>query len=704
MFESQESQIESNPVDISRLFRYILMQSKLIISITLTIFILLAINYYFSSKYYKITSLLEIESSNQNLLDPTNTLQFNATGSQSSDLNNLVALYQSRTNVINLIKNLKLNILFEKGTFHNSKPDISITSSEDDNDLFTKTFYVSNDSNGISIYDKNKNIFQTSYVFGEKIYYDELEIIINDIPDNYNETFLVKYNTPSKSYNKVSNSLTVKSLSNSSWFSKEGLMEISYVTDDINEGKKIINYANNIFLNYRVNVETEKARKAINFIDQNIESIERIVESNKIALKSFRESNKSINVDLEIEGIVESIQSIDQSLYETEFELAQASEIYTSQNPLYLNLVNKKKILNDQKNSILSKIGKLPQDQQQYIDLYKNVEISQNLLEELQNRKLAFSIVEASTLSNIRVIDSAYMERKVSPQLSSVIVFTIFAFIIACFIAIIRGSNYLPVTNPAELLDNGIQNPILGVLPFISIEEHKEDVNTHFSQSLESLMVNIKTLEEDQTSSKIISITSPTPSNGKSTISNELAKDLLKLGKKVLLIDNDLKRGSIGKEYGKSSISEKKFNNINNENMEDYKIYDNFYLIPRVKGLSNTFQFLYSNNYRNKLEMFKKEFDYIVFDTAPLLSVSDTPVLLGMSDINILIARHGVSRINEIKQCIDSFKQIGSNLDGIIYNAYSKPKSYYGYYEIYGNYAYQYYAEKYLDDNYDYKS
>jgi Mrp family chromosome partitioning ATPase len=58
--------------------------------------------------------------------------------------------------------------------------------------------------------------------------------------------------------------------------------------------------------------------------------------------------------------------------------------------------------------------------------------------------------------------------------------------------------------------------------------------------------------------------------------------------------------------------------------------------------------------------------------------------------------------MNEIKQSIDNFKQINKNIDGIVYNAYAKPKSYYGYYGIYGNYSYQYYADKYLGEAYEY--
>jgi Mrp family chromosome partitioning ATPase len=86
-----------------------------------------------------------------------------------------------------------------------------------------------------------------------------------------------------------------------------------------------------------------------------------------------------------------------------------------------------------------------------------------------------------------------------------------------------------------------------------------------------------------------------------------------------------------------------------------------------------------------------------------MLSVSDTAQLLSVSDINLLLTRHNLTKINEIKQMESLSSQIGINFDGVIYNSYEKPSSYYGYYGLYGNYDYQYYANKYLYESYDYE-
>ena len=95
----------------------------------------------------------------------------------------------------------------------------------------------------------------------------------------------------------------------------------------------------------RIYDESEKSRKAISFIEQNIESIKGSVENNKLKLKQFREENKSIDVSLEIEGIIKKIQTLDSALGEIDIEIAKAEEIYTSNNPAFLNLINEKTLI-----------------------------------------------------------------------------------------------------------------------------------------------------------------------------------------------------------------------------------------------------------------------------------------------------------------------------------------------------------------------
>ena len=695
-FYSQSN--EADDIDVGKIFRFLLMQSKLIISIVLTVFILSAVNYYFSTKQYSMKSLLQYESVNQNIFDPSKMLEM-ASQNSASGLSSLVGLYESRTNYLKVIKDLKLNINI-KNIDDEEIIDIKIDSDKNNLTQNQKLKFSFSDES-YALLDENLNEIETSK-YGKPIRFNDLRISVNSAKLNDYRPIDVVFTYPEKMYNSFKSAMAISfDKSTSSLFSKEGLITVSYTTHDIELGKKIINYANKVFLDQRVFDETEKSRKAINFIDSNIESLEASVEANKTRLKEFRERNRSIDVSLEIQAIIAKTQTLEESLSAIDIELSKAQEIYTSNNPAYLNLLDKKMLIEKQKEDVLSEIEMMPKEQQEYIDLFNDLEISQALFEELESRRLGFSILKASTIADIRVIDEAYVDTMVSPRLTSVAVSTFFAFILACIFAIFRGFFYLPISNPAEIFDNNIHLPIIGVIPKVDdMELNKDDVR--LNTAIESLIVNINSLQNTQLDKKILTITSPSPSNGKSTISMKLAEGFARIGKKVLLVDNDLKRGNIAKNYNIKSISEKTFNSIDATTLNNYMVHHNFYIIPRVKGLSNSFQFLYSYQYKEKIKIFKDNFDFIIFDTGPILSVADSSILIEKSDFNVLVTRHGVNRINEIKQSIDNFKQINKNIDGIVYNAYAKPKSYYGYYGIYGNYSYQYYADKYLGEAYEY--
>lgn len=691
---------ESEDVEIGKVFRFLLMQSKLIIAIVFVVFFLAVLNYSLSTKKYMIQSLLQYESFNQNIFDPSMSLQM-ASSSSSADITNLTQLYESRTNYLKVIKDLKLNISI-KSLEDDETIDISIISDKKDhfkNHKLRFSFF----EDGYALLDDSSDKIQ-KVDYGKEINSNDLRISIKSVNLKEYRIIDINFRHPESMFNSFKRKMDVNTnVTRNSFFKNEGLITVSYVSDDIELGKEIINYANNIFLNQRISDETEKSRKAISFIDKNIASIEEVVDSNKIKLKEFREKNKSIDVSLEIEAIINKIQSLDESLSLIDIEIAKAQEMYTPNNPIYVNLINKKALLEKQKGRVSNEIEMMPKEQQEYIDLYNELEVSQSLFEELESRRLGFSILEASTIGDIRVVDDAYTSSQVSPQISFIFIATIFSFIFACLIAIFRGFNFLAISNPAEIFDNNIHIPIIGVIPAVKDMSVADD-DIRLNTSIESLIVNINSIQQNQHEKNIITITSPSPFNGKSTISMKFSEGLAKVGKKVLLVDNDLKRGKIGKNYNISSISEKTFDLIDETTIDRFKVNNNFYIIPRVKGLTNTFQFLYSYKYKDKIKFFRDYFDYVIFDTGPILSVADSSILIEQSDLNFLIVRHGINRMNEIKQSIDNFRQINTNIDGIIYNAYEKPSTYYGYYGIYGNYSYQYYAEKYLDEAYEYQT
>ena len=91
----------------------------------------------------------------------------------------------------------------------------------------------------------------------------------------------------------------------------------------------------------------------------------------------------------------------------------------------------------------------------------------------------------------------------------NILVSFIFSVIFAVIFAIVRGLFFIPISNPAELADSRIDNPIIGVVPKI-YESLDDSVRERFSQSMESFIVNLNTFSSPKNGCTTVLLTSPT--------------------------------------------------------------------------------------------------------------------------------------------------------------------------------------------------
>jgi len=696
----KSSSPDLDTINLGHMLRIVLMQSKLIILLTaigLGIGILMYIN---TDKTYKFTSLLQVINSQPRYGDNM-ALDLYLGESNTSDIGSIEDLYKSRTNMVELIEDLKLNLKVKGLKFSEKSELFEVFSAYEKN----SEFYLELNQDSYYLYDSS-NEYMGEFKFGELNVLDGLSVKINKPSFTKEERLFVQTFDKEIFFKTVKPRFVVTTSRPERTYLpfQTGLLAISFVSNDKEEARTILNYANSLFIKKNIETDSEQARTALEFINLRIENIEKDLVIQKENLNEFQKTNQTVNVDLETSAIIANVNQIQAKINEIEIELDQASNDFTETNPIYIDMLSKRQILIQQKNQIESQIEKLPLAQQEYIELLRQVQLSQSVFADLNERKLGLSIKEASTLGNIRIVDGAYFDRVTSPQTTLIFFCTLLAGVLSLILAIIRGYYFIPISNPAEFQDNDINETMIGVIPQV-----KEDTNEErFTQAFESLVVNIKNIlfskkdSKDSNKAKTILITSATSGNGKSFISRELSRKLASLNNKVLLLDNDLKRGDQHKEFNAKKISKEEFFNINTTNIESIKQEDNLYLVPKITGLMSSFQMIYSPEYQNKMEEFKDIFDYIIIDTPPILSVSDTSIMLSMSDLNIAVCRHGLTKVSEIKQMLRLNEQVGSSFDGFVYNGYERPSSYYGYYNLYGNYAYQYYAKKYLYDSYGY--
>lgn len=189
---------------------------------------------------------------------------------------------------------------------------------------------------------------------------------------------------------------------------------------------------------------------------------------------------------------------------------------------------------------------------------------------------------------------------------------------------------------------------------------------------------------------KSIAISSSVPKEGKSTLSSNLAYIYSQTGKKVLLVDADLRKPTVHLTF-----------QLNNENglttllanpeltYEDVILFDeklNLYILPSGPIPPNPAELIGSTQMSALIETLNKNFDIIIFDTPPIVSVTDAQILATLVDGIILVTRQNYVYIDEIIKAKSAIENVKANLLGFVmtglekenhpryYNAYTEKK------------------------------
>ncbi len=191
---------------------------------------------------------------------------------------------------------------------------------------------------------------------------------------------------------------------------------------------------------------------------------------------------------------------------------------------------------------------------------------------------------------------------------------------------------------------------------------------------------------------KVIMVTSALPQEGKTTTSINCAVVLAQKGIRVLLIDADLRRPSIHKTLGmgpRSGLSNVLTGSATLETaITRSPILPNLDVLPAGTPPPNPAELLASSNMRDVLAELREQYDHIVVDTPPTLSVTDAVVLSPRADAIVLVIRSGQTTKQALRRSRDILMQVNAKVSGVLLNAVdlSSPDYYY-YYEYQGKYA-----------------
>lgn len=201
------------------------------------------------------------------------------------------------------------------------------------------------------------------------------------------------------------------------------------------------------------------------------------------------------------------------------------------------------------------------------------------------------------------------------------------------------------------------------------------------AESYRTLRTNIQYSSFDK-EIQVIVITSSEPGEGKSTTAGNLALSLSQDGKKVILIDSDLRKPSIHKNFKITNILGLSDVLIGKEDINKVvsKYNNNLLILTSGKIPPNPSEMLASKAMTKLIEVLKESFDYIILDTPPVQAVTDSQILSAKADGTILVVKAQKTKRDSVKNAVALLNKVNANILGTVLNGLEESRNNYYYY------------------------
>ena len=476
-----------------------------------------------------------------------------------------------------------------------------------------------------------------------------------------------------------------------------------------NNKQKIVQILNNISQNFREDNMTqraEEASKSLDFVNSllpvALESLNRADRQ----LNIFKEENGSIDLPLEAKSVLESSVAIQSQQNELQLAKAELSKRYTKSHPIYRALLEKEALMNKEKSTLTQAISTMPKKQQEILSIKRDVEAGQAIYMQLLAKQHEFGIAKASTVATIRIVDEAISDPKPIGKIRGL------SAVLGAMLGFIFSSGYCLVASLfRRLLEDtqSIENygvEVLASVPwsqwpqsqifrkfktkpirkdFWLAREHPEDLTIEALRSLRTgIFIALKQADKNS-----FLISGATPGAGKTFMCGNLAAVMADTGKRILLIDADLRLGYLHEMLGlkeQCGLSEILQNKIEFKDAVQSSTKPGLDFISHgaVSALSS--ELLLHENFAQLMQWAQREYDYVIVDTPPILSITDAAIAAQHIGLSLLVLRYKTNTVKELVTALNRFKKCHVELDYVVFNGVQKRDI--------SAYEYPYYSQK----------
>ena len=490
-----------------------------------------------------------------------------------------------------------------------------------------------------------------------------------------------------------------------------GILQLSFVGEDRSQITNVLNHISQTYFLQNVERQSAEAEQSLAFLKERLPDIKDSLTTAEDLLNQYRQDNESVDLGLEAQSTLTVMVELEAQLNELTFKESEISQRFTKDHPAYKSLLDKRATLLSEKERLNQQIQKLPKTQREVLRMTRDVEVNQQIYIQLLNKVQELSVIKAGTVGNVRILDSAQSyAAPVKPKKPLIVVLaTLVGGMLSVTFALVKAALHKGVESPDEIEAIGlavyasVPKSVLQLDIANKAMRQKKSKDQPLLAELNPADLSIEALRGLRTSlhfammeakNNVLMISGPAPGIGKSFISTNFAAVTAKTGQKVLLIDADMRKGHLQNSLGVNAnhgLSDLLIGKIDTNQAVKATQVENLDVITRGQLPPNPSELLMHPRLKELVDWASQNYDLVIFDTPPVLAVTDPSIVGAFAGTTLMVARFGENTAKEIDVARNRFQQSGIEVKGVIFNAIEKKAS--------SSYGYGYYNYEYSSNN-----
>lgn len=457
-----------------------------------------------------------------------------------------------------------------------------------------------------------------------------------------------------------------------------------------------------------------EAERTLSFLDEQLPEFKRQLERSEDAYTRFRNQNSTVAFDEEAKAALSQIVDLQTKLLDAQQKRREFIALFTPNHPRVQTIDQQIGLIQRNIDAINSRVSRMPTIQQEAFRYERDVRVNSELYQSLLTNSLQLRLVKEGKTGNVRLLDSAISPRlPVKPQKALVVALAgVLGLLAGVAVAFVRSMFFSGIRNPQEI-ESHTGMSVMSVIPYtqeqgvleVRMESGQKGVHvltvtnpeSTTVESVRSLRIALQFAMLEGANNRVL-ITGPTPGIGKSFVSANFAAIMAAAGKRVLLLDADMRKGYINKQFGlarEGGLSELLVGEVTTEQAIHRDVVPNLDVLTSGRYPPNPADMLMSDTFARLLDTLSAQYDLVVMDAPPVLVAADAAAAGAHSAVVLLVARADQTQMGELVESVKRLRQGNVTPTGVVFNAMDMTRRHYGSYGYrYGGYRYTEYKYK----------